>query len=137
MALLGLRYTTLTFSMKRRIEKTIRLELGADSVTATYEADLRRQRDRRLASGDTVVKWEAVFDSAAAASAVRRGNPQEFEQRLTTRLNSNDDFGGVTAKSGPLAAAGLLLALNAPAICTSREQPCSAHPLCSCCMCES
>ena len=113
MVLLGLRYTSLTFGIKRSIEKTIQLELGADSVTATYEADSRRQRGRRLIPGDTVVKWEAVFDSAATAYDVRRGDPQAFERRLTTRLNSNDDFGGVVAKSGPLAVAGL----SSPAHC--------------------
>ena len=117
--LLGLRYTSLTFGMKRSIEKIIQMELGADSVTATYEeADSRRQRGRLLAPGDTIVKWEAIFRSAAATSAVLRGSPQEFEQSLTARLNSNDGMRGVTAKSEPFASAGL----------SHRH---SLHPLCT------
>ena len=96
--LLGLPYASLTHSMERTIEKTIQLELGADSMTATCEADWGRQRGRRLAPGDTVVKWDAIFLSAAAASTVRGGNPNQFEQGLTNRLRSEDNFEGVSAE---------------------------------------
>ena len=109
--LVGLRYGSLTDKMKRSIEKSIQLELQADSVTAWYEPDNRHQSDGQLAAGDTIVKWEAVFHSAAAASAVREGDPRQFEQGLATRLNSETEFWGVTAKAEPFSGPNRRLSL--------------------------
>ena len=127
----GVRYSTLTDSMKRSIERSIQLQLGADSVTATYEPDWRRQRGRRLASGDTVVKWEAVFHSAAAAASIRQGDAQQFEQGLADRLNANSEFYQVTAKAEPFATPGPSFESHRPRCPSHAASPRSVPPFTS------
>lgn len=99
--LAGLPFHQLTRTTKRTIEAAIQARLGALRVSATYHAH-ERARSRRLKhggeahTGDTVVEWDAVFASAADATAAKEASVASFDDELAEELAADPSFDGVT-----------------------------------------
>lgn len=93
----GVAFNELTATMKTIIEDKIMAQVGAQSIEAEYSTAARR--GRRLAAGDTVVEWEAMFADKATASAAREADVAAFQTGLKAALEAEDSFQNVVVST--------------------------------------
>ena len=89
----GVRFSTLTDSMKATIEAALKDQLDARRISAKYSARASSRRRRLLpGAGDapTAVEWEASFGSHEEAATALSVPTKTFEAKLATELRHAD-----------------------------------------------